>query len=530
MPQTAVALARTPEKQVTVKHPPRRRWVLLAAAVFACLMLIDGVVLAVNWPFEKQDVIDVLQERSARSVTINRFYRTYFPPGCVVEGINFLHKKHKEKTPLITVERMVMTTSWPRLLMLQRRLTLVRIFNMHVTVPPSEPGQPNPIMPLTYSGKTGATIVVDRTIADGAVLEFLSKVPGKQPFRLTIDKLRLDGIGNNEPMFYRTIISNEMPPGKIHSTGVFGTWNPKDPGSTPLHGTYSYDSANLAAFGGISGTLSGSGKFSGTLNHVNVSGTAEVPNFKVTDTSHARKLSTEFQAVVDGTKGDTYLNNLQAHFDNTTVYVKGSIAGQPGGGKLASLDLFEPSGRIEDVLDLFISSPTPPMTGGVTFRGHMDLPPGTAQFVERMKLEGDFGVGAGKFTDKATEADITRLSESADKHSKGTARPATVLSDLSGHGEATNGVAKLSKLSFTMPGAKATLSGTYNLVNYRIDLHGVLATTGQPGDATTGMKSFFVKAMTPFFKRKHSEKIVPFKIMGSYSKPVMDLDFGSKKK
>jgi hypothetical protein len=67
-------------------------------------------------------------------------------------------------------------------------------------------------------------------------------------------------------------------------------------------------------------------------------------------------------------------------------------------------------------------------------------------------------------------------------------------------------------------------------VNYKVDLHGVLTTTGQPGDATTGFKSLVVKALTPFFERRHSEKVVPFKMTGNYGKTVILLDLGSKKK
>ncbi len=172
------------------------------------------------------------------------------------------------------------------------------------------------------------------------------------------------------------------------------------------------------------------------------------------------------------------------------------------------------------------------MTGSVGFHGHVDIPPGAAQLVQRMRLQGDFGVAAGKFTDKGTEGDITRLSDSAEKHAKGQKQenPETVLSDLKGHATSTNGVATLSHLSFTVPGAAATLGGTYNLVNYKVDLHGTLVTTGQPGDATTGFKSFLVKALTPFFKRRNAEKVVPFKITGNYSDPRVDLDMGSKKK
>jgi AsmA-like C-terminal region len=528
---TRAAVATAPE----VRQTPRTgrawgRWVLGAAVGITALAATLFVVLALNWPFQKQDVIDVLQERTARSVTIDRFYRTYFPPGCIAEGIRFLHRKHKEKAPLIEIKKMVMATSYGHILTLQHRLSLVRVFYMHVTVPPSIPGVPNPVMPLTYR-EAGPPLAIDRLIADGTVLDFLPQQQSKGTFRLLIDKLRVDGIADNKPMAYRTEISNTTPPGKIHSSGVFGTWNPKKPESTPLHGTYTYENANLTVFGIVSGTLSSSGKFEGTLGHLNAEGTTDIPNFKLTDTSHTRRLSARYQAAIDATKGDTVLNNVTATFDRTTVYFKGSVAGQPGmSGKVVSLDMQEASGRIEDLLDLFISSKEPPMTGNVTFRGHVDLPPGTGALVERMKVNGDFGVATGRFTNRETQDDLARLSESAEKK-RGVVEenPETVVSDLEGHASSDRGVATLSRLSFTVPGAKAKLDGTYNLVNYKVDLRGVLITTGQPGDAATGFKSLIVKAMSPFFKRRHEAKIVPVKITGTYEKPDFTLDLGPKK-
>lgn len=530
---TAVAPAKISGKTIPAKHFAKHRRTLFTLAALGLALIIYCVVVILNYPADKQSLIDVMQERSVRQVTIDHFFRTYFPPGCVAEGISFLHREHKEKQPLITVQKLVLTTNYWRMLTLQHRLTLVRVFNMHVTVPPTEPGQPNPVMPLTYSQNSKASIAVDKTIADGAELDFLSKNPGQAPFRLVIDKLRVNDIGNNLPMAYKTIVSNQMPPGKIESTGVFGVWNPKNPGSTPVRGTYLFRDANLAAFGGISGTLSSTGKFNGTLGHVNVQGTTDVPNFKVTDTSHTRRLTTQFDAVVDGTKGDTFLNKVTAHFDSTTVEFKGSVTGQEGtAGKFASLDMSEQSGRIQDLLDLFISAKVPPMTGNVTFRGHVDLPPGKQPFVERIKLNGDFGVGAGEFTNKETEADVTRLSNSAEKKKENPNEgiATTVLSDLKGQAVMAGGVAKLSNLSFTIPGAKTSLQGTYNLVNYKIDFHGTLVTAGQPGDATTGFKSFVAKVLTPFYRKKKQDKIVPIKLTGTYANPAFSLDLLRKQK
>src|SRR5438270_1658460 len=127
-----------------------RRWLLGALIAGAVLAIVGLVCLAINWPFKKQAVIDALQESSVRSVTIDHFYRTYFPPGCVAEGISFLHRKHKDKPPLISIRRLTIQGSYARLFTVQRHLSLVRVEGMHVTVPPKGPdGAPSPVMPVT---------------------------------------------------------------------------------------------------------------------------------------------------------------------------------------------------------------------------------------------------------------------------------------------------------------------------------------------------------------------------------------------
>jgi hypothetical protein len=73
-----------------------RRWLLGALIGLAVLAFVSISLLALNWPFTKQAVIDALQESSVRSVTIDRFYRTYWPPGCVAEGISFLRRKQRK--------------------------------------------------------------------------------------------------------------------------------------------------------------------------------------------------------------------------------------------------------------------------------------------------------------------------------------------------------------------------------------------------------------------------------------------------
>lgn len=510
----------------------RSRRALIAAAALAVAVLTYLGAIALNWPFKKQALIDVLQERSVRSVTVNRFYRTYFPPGCVAEGISFLHRKDKSKPPLIRIQKLVLTTSYSTLLTLRSHLSLVRVFGMHVTVPPKPAdGSPNPIMPLNYSD-SASKLTIDRIVADGAELDFLPVHSQDKSFRLIIDKLALHDVGDNRPMRYRTIISSTVPPGKIRSTGTFGPWNPKNSASVPVAGSYTFSDARLGFFEGIKGTLDSSGGFHGTLGSMLVQGSASVSDFGITGASHSRHLATEFHAIVDGTLGNTFLQDVVAHFDNTTAVFKGSVAGKNGQqGKTVNLDILSADGHIEDLLNLFIAAPRASMEGVINMRGHVELDPGKQPFVTRLKMEGDFGVEQGKFVDPAIEADLTRLSNSAKKPKDAPRPDATrVLSDVQAHFSAAGGTALLSRAAFSVPGAKATLHGTYRLTDYKLDLHGTLSTTGKPSDATTGFKSVLVSAITPFFKRKHSEKIVPIKITGTYGNTAIGLDLSSKKK
>jgi AsmA-like C-terminal region len=504
----------------------RYRVALISSAL---LPIVGFILVAVNWPFKKQAVIDALRESSAQSVRIDHFYRTYFPPGCVSERITFLHGQNKHQPPLITIQKLTVQGSYARIFTFQRHLSLVRVEGMRVTVPSKGPdGTSSRAMPVTQA-KSKRSTEIGTVIADGTVLDFLPSRAGNEPLHLTIHKLALDGLGKNKPISYRATIFNSKPPGEIQSTGRFGPWNPDDPSRTAVTGSYTFRNANLAFFKAISGTLYSRGKFSGILDHIEVAGTTDTPNFQVSNTSHTRRLMTEFHAAVDATGGDTFLETVIGHFDRTTVAARGSITGE--NGKLTSVDLFGMDGRIEDLLDLFIQSKRPPMTGNVTFRAHVELPPESESFIKKLKLVGDFGIGAGKFMNPHTQAGVGKLSESAQKAEKWDhpEDPATVLSNLKGHVVAKDGIATLSNLSFSVPGAYARMHGTFSLVEHNVDLHGTLVTTGKVGDATTGLKAVLVKAVTPLFKKRASARIVPFKITGKYQHTTVALDVGAKK-
>ena len=96
--------------------------------------------------------------------------------------------------------------------------------------------------------------------------------------------------------------------------------------------------------------------------------------------------------------------------------------------------------------------------------------------------------------------------------------------------ELSSGVANFSDLDFGVPGAKAHLHGTYNIVNYRINLHGNMKVDTRISKTSSGAKALFLKIMDPLFRKKKKGEVVPVHILGTYEKPQFGLDFSNDNK
>jgi hypothetical protein len=277
--------------------------------------------------------------------------------------------------------------------------------------------------------------------------------------------------------------------------------------------------------------LASQGKFSGTLGHIVAEGSVDVPDFKVADSGHAVRLASSFHAVVDGTSGDTDLTHVESHFGNTTVISQGDVKGKPGQhGKTVKLTMSISQGRIEDLLRFFASAARPSEIGEVRLQTKVELPPGPQGFLTRLRLDGDFGIGGGSFTNPKVQEPLNRLVESAHRESKDQQNvdSATVLSNLKGHVSTNAGIATLSRISFTEPGTLAEIGGSFNLIDKSLNLLGMLHTSGKLSDTTSGFKSFVLKALSPFLKQKSMTE-VPFVITGTANNPSFALSLTAKR-
>jgi hypothetical protein len=469
------------------------------------------------WPFTDTAIVQDLAEASDSTVTIRGSHRTYFPfPGCILEGVEFHHGT--DKWTLITIDKLTIEGSYSGII--TKRVPRIRAEGGHVFVPPVGSH-------VTFNTQH-SKLVVEELVANGTVVEFASDDPSKKPLRFEVQQGILHNVQWGDPIDYDLKFHNPEPPGEIATRGKFGVWIKGNPGETPISGEYTFDHADLGVYHGIAGTLASKGKYGGVLKHIDIAGTTDVPDFEVKTGEHKVKLVTQYIAFVDAIHGDTFLKHVEAHFRRTSVAVQGSIAGLKGRkGKTALLDLTSWQARIEDILGLFVSEPRAPMSGPVTLKAKVEIPPGKEPFLEKVKLEGEFGIDDGTFSKPETQKNVNELSAGARGEKMDDAE--TVLSDLKGQVVLEGGLARFSNLTFSIPGAKARMHGTYNLINHKIDLHGRMRVDTKISKTTTGVKSLLLKIMDPIFKKKKKGEIVPVHIAGTYEHPQFGLDLTEQK-
>lgn len=514
------------QSPVTKRKARPLKWPLALGGLFLTGIAVAAILLATHWPFTRKNITAALEAASGRPVQIRAFSKTYFPPGCTVEGILFLRHKHPEAAPVITVEKLTVQGSILGMLTSPKRLAAVHITGMRMMIPPKTTGESPARVPLN-AGPGGSAIAISKITAEDVELQFLSEDRTQKPYVLRVDRLGISNVGAGAPMLYRATLTNTEPPGVIQAEGQFGPWNPDNIGVTPASGSFTYDNIDFSVFGGISGRGHASGQFSGALGEIHTRGAVDVSKFHVDGSNHFVQLATTFEATVNGTNGDVVLRPATARYRQTQIEVRGSITGHEGEkGKTATFDIAVPKGRVDDLLYLFTTD-QPGMSGEVTLNGKFVWPPGPRKFIEKIRMDLQFGMTGSHFTSPNTQSTIDRISESAQGERKqGQDEDArTVLSQIRGNLQVRNGVSSASNTSFEVPGAQATVAGTYNLLNQKVDLHGTLDTRGNLSDTTSGFKALVVKAITPLFKKRDTIRIVPFQITGSYHNASVSIDW-----
>ena len=345
-----------------------------------------------------------------------------------------------------------------------------------------------------------------------------------EPLKFDIRRLRIYGAGPSSAMSFRATLFNAKPPGEIESTGKFGPWSRDNPGNSPVSGNYTFRNADLSVFKGISGKLSSDGSYRGMLEHIEVQGHTDTPDFTVKVSGNPVHLKTQFHAIVDGTDGNTLLQPVNAQFGDSSVTAQGGVVGTKGvKGKTVSLDVAAANDQLQDMLLLGVKG-KPAVSGAINFHAKLVIPPGDTDIAQKLKLDGKFEIASAHFSKLNIQDKVNELSH----HGSGKpeeSESATVASDFSGGFALDKGTMTFRNLSFRVPGVAISLNGTYGLLDERLNFHGTARLEAKLSQTTTGIKSLLLKAVDRFFEKKNAEAELPIDIGGTTENPTF---FGLK--
>src|SRR6266851_4342912 len=415
-----------------------------------------------------------------------------------------------------------------RLSLSMSRGVMVTGGGLRINVPPK--GERGVAMPdgANRRGQPRLGIAVDTIECTDAKVVIETSAPGKKPLEFAISRLVLTDVGAMQPLNYEAVLVNPRPVGKVRSTGHFGPWQDDNPRDTPLDGSYEFTHADLSSIHGISGILSSTGTFGGTLGKIAVEGVTDTPDFRLDVSDHAMALHTEFHAVVDGMTGDTWLNAVRARVGRSELTAAGAVMrSERTPGHSTDLHVVMEKGRIEDMLALGLKANPTLMRGALALKTHILIPPGPVSVSRKMRLEGTFAIHGAEFNDAQMQQKVDALSMRAQgKPRLANVRDAEVVaSSMSGRFSQADGVVQVSELHYEMPGAQVQMEGRVELVASTFEFHGKVRTEATASQMTTGWKSLLLSPFDKLLKKNGAGLELPIKVTGTRSMYDLRLDF-----
>jgi hypothetical protein len=538
MTPPAVA-AETPQRRRLVKRP--WFWALMG---LIGLIIVVAVMLTAAVPLSsdtlRHRMVHYLSEKLDSDVELGDLHLRAFPT-LRVEGADLrIHRRGiTGYPPLLAIKSFHVEASIMGLY--RKHVDHLRLDGLDINIPPSQvrdkaaaqspsPGSTEGTGETTAEKRSDPLkdggIVIDRMDTNDARLIILPFEKDKEPKVWSIHNLHMRALGATEPWPFKATLTNGVPPGEIQVNGKFGPWQRDEPGDTPLEGVFDFAKADLSVFNGIAGTLSSQGWFGGSLSRLDAKGETNTPDFTIAVGGHPFPLYVQYQALIDGTNGDTRLNVIDAWFLSSYLHATGAVLDAPKGqhGRTVSLDVAMDKSRIEDVMTMAVKTASPPMMGGLKLSTKFLLPPGENDVVDRLRLDGRFSILKARFTNYDVQGKIEELSKRGRGKTAEVAKT-RVASDFQGRFKLGGGRLTLPEVSFDVPGARVELAGNYALKHETLDFKGQLLLDAKISQTTTGWKSLLLKVVDPLFKQKDgSGSAIPIKIGGSRSAPDFGLD------
>ncbi len=373
--------------------------------------------------------------------------------------------------------------------------------------------------------KTAPPLAIDQIEVVDLRVERQSGQAEKPPQVFEIRKLLLTSFDLSRPSPFQALLGYPRPPGDLEIQGEFGPWDLDRPAATPYRASFHFSNADLSVFGGIRGILDAAGTFEGSTDETRVSGEAAIPDFALKKPESVVPLRNRFRATVLERGRRILLEEVTTEFFQSRLVTTGEVSAPPEGpGRDVNLRVEGRQARVEDLTRFALSSDTPPLTGAIVLETSVSIPAGPAGFQERMRVQGNFKIADGRFSNVSIQDTLAKISRAGGGESEA-GSGSSVVSDMSGDFVLERGVLDFSRLSFGVPGVRMDLTGSYTFAGEALDFRGTALLDRAPSELAPKGLGQWIKLIDPLFRKGESGTSLPVTIRGTRSKPLFRIDF-----
>jgi hypothetical protein len=408
----------------------------------------------------------------------------------------------------------------------------VSVDGLEIHIPPKDPDTGKRPLPKPPSNDAsddeddGGGLVIKRLTTTNTRLAIVPREAGKNARVWDIFELEMKNLRGDEAATFTASLINPVPYGKIESTGSFGPWQSGAPGESPISGDYTF-AADLGTIEGLGGDLNAIGKMEGTLERILTSGETRTEKFRLSELNGGTlPLSTSYEAIVDGTKGDVELSRVNVALGKSNFVATGVVEGTKGvKGKRVVLNVKSSDANLGELLRFVSDGGQAPASGRLAIDTAFDLPQGDAPVLARLQLEGSVRAERVTFANDGVQDKIDELSRRAQGRPKDESID-EVASQMATRFTLRNGTFTYRDLRFNVAGAAVKLDGTHSLRSKAVALEGEVLLKATVSQTQTGFKSWLLKPFDPLFRKKGAGTRLVIRVQGTQDQPKVALDLG----
>jgi hypothetical protein len=504
--------------------------IIVAVLVTLTVVSAIGVVVSLNnlEPRLHSWVTSTLSESLDSEIELGRVHLGWVPLRLHGENLTVRHHGRTDVPPLLVVSSFSVdlrpTELW------SSTVERVAVDGMEINIPPKDADTGKRRFPSPSGHSSGGDgsggLVVKRMTATNTRLAVIPREQGKNAKVWDIYELDMMNLRAGQPATFTASLINPLPYGKIESSGTFGPWQSDEPGTSAIGGEYQF-AADLGTINGLAGRLAATGVMSGTIEQISTRGETRTPDFRLTELNViSLPLQTSFEALVDGTKGDVELKQVDVTLGRSKLRARGVVEGTKGvKGKRVVVNVTSSATDLGELLRFVSNSGPPAADGMLVIDAALDLPQGKAPILNRVELEGSVRAERVKFTNDGVQDKIDELSRKAQ------GRPSDesidgVASRMATKFALKNGVFTYRGLSLNVEGAAIRLDGTHSLRSKSVDLSGVVLLNATVSKTQTGFKSLLLKPFDPLFRKNGAGTRLAITVAGTQDQPKIGLELG----